>query len=273
MQKDNDMQNKKFTHIDHRHLTLDPTFRHRRVTENTTHLAALRKTLRNTGRLDAVLVWREQNKDGKHTGRLILLDGHFRVHAYRAETVEGRTDGKGIPAFIWEGTRIDAELAALSANVKDALPLTMGERTDAAWTLVRRHRNAISKAQLAKASGVSARTIANMRTKLREFTAKGEAPSGEWWRDRKWPEESDYNAPTDEERERIIAAVAASITEALREHRVRDIETKADAIERALGQRELKDMVEYLGLVEDDFDEFREEIHPEDLQDFQKEAH
>ncbi len=263
------MQNKKFTHIDHRQLTIDPAFRHRRVTENALHMAALR----NTGRLDAVLVWREQDKDGEHTGRLVLLDGHFRVTAYRAETVEGRTDGKGIPAMIWEGTRVEAELAALSANVKDTLPLTMGERTDAAWTLVMRHRNAISKAKLAKASGVSPRTIANMRTKLKEFIAKDEAPSGEWWRDRKWPEENDYIAPADEERERIVAAVAAAITEALREHRVRDIETKADAIERALGQRELKDMLEYLGLVEDDFDEFREEILPEDLQEFHEEAH
>lgn len=261
------MLNTTLTNIDHRHLTLDPAFRHRKVAENATHLAALRKTLRNTGNLDAILVWREQDDEGEETGRLVLLDGHFRVTAYRAEIAAGSVQGKGIPALILKGTRIEAELAALRANTKDALPLTPSERTDAAWSLVRRHLNDISKSRLSKASGVSERSIANMRKKLKEFFEAKEQPTGDWWRDRKWPEESSFTAPTEAERENLIATLSASITEAIREHRIKDIEIMAEAIHRALGQRSMADVVEYLGLSLGEFDEFSEEPSEVDLKD------
>lgn len=93
------------TYIDHRQLTLDPDFRHRKVAENATHLAGLRKTLKNIGNLDAILVWREQDDEGCETGRLVLLDGYFRVTAYRAEIAAGHIQGKGIPALIGKGNR------------------------------------------------------------------------------------------------------------------------------------------------------------------------
>ncbi|WP_422000035.1 hypothetical protein [Roseovarius mucosus] len=260
------MLEKSFTHIDHRQLTLDPAFRHRKEADNATHLAALRKTLRNTGSLDAILVWREQDEEGKETGRLVLLDGHFRVTAYRAEIAAKHIEGKGIQALIVKGTRIDAELEALRANTKDSLPLTPTERTDAAWALVRRHRNKISKSQLAKASGVSERSIANMRKKLKEFLEAKEQPTGNWWQDRQWPKKSEFAAPDDAERERLIATLATSITEAIRENRIRDTEIKAEAIQRALGQREMADVVECLGLSLGEFDEFSEEIAENDTQ-------
>jgi hypothetical protein len=265
MHKENDMLETSPTNIDHRQLTLDPDFRHRKERENATHLAALCKTLRNTGNLDAILVWREQDDDGKETGRLVLLDGHFRVTAYRAEAAAGHVQGKGIPALIAKGTRVEAELAALRANTKDCLPLTPSERTDAAWQLVRKYQNKISKAQLAKASGVSERSIANMRSKLKEFLEAKELPSGEWWRDRTWPEENTFTPPDDAEWERLIATLTASITEAIRENRIRDTEIKAEAIARALGQREMAAVVEYLGLSNGEFDEFSEKIDEQDM--------
>jgi len=255
------------TNIDHRQLTLDPAFRHRNVAENATHLSALRKTLRNTGNLDAILVWREQDDDGKKTGRLILLDGHIRVTAYRAEVAAGHVQGKGFPALIGKGTRVEAELAALQANTKDALALTPSERQDAAWALVRRYQNKISKAQLAKASGVSPRSIANMRSKLKEFLEAKETPSGDWRRDRTWPEANTYAAPDDAERERLIDTLATSITAAIRENRIRDVEIKAEAIERALGQRDMAAVVEWLGLSLGDFDEFSEDPDEQDVHD------
>lgn len=267
MHKGNDMLEKSFTNIDHRQLTLDPTFRHRKEAENATHLAALRKALRNTGSLDAILVWREQDEEGKETGRLVLLDGHFRVTAYRAEIAAKHIEGKGIPALIVKGTRIDAELEALRANTKDSLPLTPTERTDAAWSLVRRHRNKISKLRLAKASGVSERSVANMRKKLKEFLEAKEQPTGNWWQDRQWPKKSEFAAPDDAERERLIATLATSITEAIRENRIRDTEIKAEAIQRALGKRDMEAVVEYLGLSLGEFDEFSEEPSEEHLSD------
>lgn len=250
-------------YIDHHQLTIDPSFRHRKQTENNAHLAQLRKTLRNVGKLDAILVWQEEDEKGIQTGRLVLLDGHFRVLAYRAEASEGKRDGKGIPSLLAKGTRVEAELAALRANTKDALPLTAPERADAAWSLVRRYQTEISKSDLAKASGVSERTIAYMRSKYREFLKDKTAPSGEWWRDRKWPEEANYTGPSDAEREHLIAALSNSIKEAIREHRIRDIEIKAEAVQRALGNRDMTDIVDYLGLSLGEFDEFAEPINEE----------
>ena len=52
------MLDKTFTNIDDRQITLDPTFRHRSGPDSETHLAALRKTLRNTGRLPEPRPWR-----------------------------------------------------------------------------------------------------------------------------------------------------------------------------------------------------------------------
>jgi hypothetical protein len=266
--KENDMLETSLTNLTHHQLTLDSTFRHRKITENGTHLAALRKTLRNIGKLDAILVWREQSDEGKETGRLVLLDGHFRVSAYRAEIADGHIESKGIPTLLAKGTRIEAELAALHANTKDALPLTPSERTDAAWALVCMYRNKISKSQLAKSSGVSDRSIANMRSKLREFLDAKERPTGDWWRDRKWPEESTFTPPDDAERERLIATLATSIKGAIRENRIRDIEIKAEAIQQALGQRDMADVVEYLGLSLGEFDELSEDVSDEDLNNY-----
>jgi len=259
--------NTDFTYVDHRQLTLDPEFRHRRETEHSAHLALLRKTLRNTGKLDPVLAWREADNEGRATGRLVLLDGYFRVTAYRAEAAEGSIDGKGIPANLLKGNRIDAELAALSANIRDTLPLTPSERTDAAWKLVRKYRLSISKAQLSRASGVSPRTIANMRKKHKEFLEAKQEPNGSWWRDRTWPDEHEFDEPTDAEREHLIASLAASLKEAIREHRVRDIEVMAEAIERAFGNRQMVDIVEYLGLSLGEPDEYAIDLHEAEADD------
>lgn len=100
---------------------------------------------------------------------------------------------------------------------------------------------------------------------MRQFKAEGGEPSGEWWSDRKWPEETEFSSPNYDEKEKLITTVAGMITEALREHRVRDIEIKAEAIERAIGHRDMKAVTEYLGLIEDDFDEFREPFHEDNL--------
>lgn len=264
---DNDAMKRDFAYLDHRQLAIDPEFRHRKDTDNAAHLAQLRKTLRNTKKLDAILVWREVDQSGTETGRLVLLDGHYRVTAYRAEAAEETIEGNGIPAHIVRGSRVEAELAALNANTRDALPLSPSERIDAAWKLVRKYQLNVSKSELSRASGVSERTIAYMRKKHKEFVEAEAEPTGSWQRDNNWPDEGNYEGPDDAERERLIAKLAVSIKEAVRENRIRDIEIKAEAIERAFGQREMVNIVEYLGLSLGEPDEFAIDLHeagPED---------
>ncbi|MEO1140506.1 MAG: ParB/RepB/Spo0J family partition protein [Pseudomonadota bacterium] len=241
------MQNKTLTNIDRKDITTDTSFRHRSGPDSGTHLAALRKTLRNTGRLDPVLVWREADAKGTSTGRLVLLDGHYRLAAYRAEQSAGKIGGRGIPVMILTGTRMEAHLAALVANSKDTLPLTMQERLNAAWTLVRTYRNGISKPRLARASGVSERTILSMRQQMKKFTEAGEVPDGNWLIDRRFPVKSDYEPPSDAARQAMVASLSQALKAALNEVRTRDVEIIGDALQEALGVRQFATIADYLG--------------------------
>ncbi|WP_375227888.1 hypothetical protein [Roseobacter sp. S98] len=241
------MQNRTPTNINRNDITTDASFRHRSGPDSGTHLAALRKTLRNTGRLDAVLVWRETDGKGNPTGRLVLLDGHYRLAAYRAEQTAGKIEGRDIPVVILAGTRMEAHLAALMANSKDTLPLTMQERLNAAWTLVRTYLNGISKPRLAKASGVSERTILSMRQQMKKFAEAGEVPDGNWLIDRRFPTESDYEPPSDAVRQAMVASLSQALKAALSEVRTRDVEIIGDALQEALGVRQFATIADYLG--------------------------
>lgn len=242
------------TTLDHRQITLDPAFRHREGPDSETHLSSLRKSLRNTGKLDPVLVWQEIDESGNNTGRHVLLDGHYRLGAYRAEQFKGRTKGKGIPALLLKCSRVEAHLAALSANSKDTLPLTMQERLNAAWELVRTFRNKISKPRLAKASGVAERTIANMRQQLRKFDEAKESPDGNWLIDRRFPEKNDFTPPTDEARKHMVETLTQALRAALNEMRTNDVEIIGDAIQAALGPRQFALVADYLGAGDADDD-------------------
>ncbi|WP_281967160.1 ParB/RepB/Spo0J family partition protein [Roseovarius nanhaiticus] len=241
------MQNRTLTNIDRHKITTDPTFRHRSGPDSGTHLAALRKTLRNTGRLDPVLVWQEVDAKGNPTGRFVLIDGHYRLAAYRAEQSAGKIEGRGIPTVLLTGNRIDAHLAALMANSKDTLPLTIQERLNAAWKLVMTYRNAISKPRLARATGVAERTIGNMRQQLRKFNEAGETPDGNWMIDRRFPITNDYEPPSDAARQEMVATLSQALKAALNEVRTRDIEIIGDALQEALGVRQFASVADYLG--------------------------
>ena len=248
------MLNRTRTNIDRDKITTDATLRHRSGPDSATHLAALRKTLRNTGRLDPLLIWQEADDKGTTTGRFVLLDGHYRLAAYRAEQYAGKIEGRGIPAVILTGSRMEAHLAALMANSKDTLPLTPIERMNAAWTLVRMYRERLSKRKLASASGVSERTVARMRQQLRKFDEAGESPDDNWLIARRFPVESDYEPPSDAARQAMVATLSQAIRAALNEVRTRDVEIIGDALQEALGSRQLASIADYLGGGDEDDD-------------------
>lgn len=260
------MQSKTLTIIDINKITTDGTFRHRSGPDSGTHLAALRKTLRNTGRLDPALVWHEVDAKGTPTGRLVLLDGHYRVAAYRAEQFAGKIEGRGIPAVLLTGNRMEAHLAGLRANSKDNLPLTPVERMNAAWSLVRVYRERLSKRRLALASGVSGRTIARMRQQLRKFEEAKEMPDGNWLIDRGFPLKSDYTPPSDEARRHMVEALSGALKAALNEVRTRDVEIIGDALQTALGPRQFNLVADYLGGDERDDDRDTLWMTPDDIE-------
>ncbi|ESX22141.1 plasmid partitioning protein ParB [Mesorhizobium sp. LSJC255A00] len=89
------------------------------------------------------------------------IDGHHRLAAYRAAKVKG-----SVPVEWFEGSLAEAIAEAAKRNQKVKLPMTQTERLEAAWRLV--ILGAHSKRKTAEASGVSERTVANMRALYRQ---------------------------------------------------------------------------------------------------------
>lgn len=227
---------------------------------NEGHKADLAGTIRNTGKaLDPVLLW--QPPDAPDGAKLVLLDGLHRIMAYRAV---GWTDG--IPALILvDADRRAALGAALKARGKRVLGLTQAERLDAAWRLVREPVNPRFKVrEIATLADVAGRTVDNMRARFRVMQEEEIEITGSWWRDRRCRDSEEVGAAmTDAQRRAEIEKLAADIRDLLdrRKHPERAVlrETEAvwEAIQVALGERTLKDMLAWLhGGDEDEADEW-----------------
>ena len=89
-------------------------------------------------------------------GRFFVIDGHHRLTAYRKAGWKNP-----VPVRVFVGTLDKARLAALEANVRDKLPLSKPEKSEAAWRLVK--ENKLSKAQIVKLGLAANGTVAAMR--------------------------------------------------------------------------------------------------------------
>lgn len=239
-------------------ITSDPAFAFRHEARpDRAFTRVLSQALRTCGALDPILVWAEE-EDGKPTGRYPLLDGAHRLAAIRS--VRGPSGSrKPIPVVVLSGDRKAATLAALRANSRETLPLTMQERLDGAWRLVRDTRCAFTVSETAGASGVSSRTVDNMRKRWKAMQATGRQPTGEWWRDSKdtLPSAEETPEMTDAQREAQKIELANAVRKALGSWPRRDSDLVAEALRAALGNRELRDMAEWLyGAGDEAEDEF-----------------
>lgn len=142
-------------------------------------VAAIRK--RKGRALDPVTVW----WDGKGWA---CVDGHHRHEAYSLAELGSK---HLVPVEVFEGTLSQAMAAAASANTKDKLPMSSAEKSNAAWRMV--VMTSMSKADAAKAAGVSESTVANMRkvaahldSKITEATDDLQVPIQANYRDLSW---------------------------------------------------------------------------------------
>ncbi|WP_235582359.1 hypothetical protein [Rhizobacter sp. Root16D2] len=103
----------------------------------------------------------------------ILIDGHHRYEAYRREK---RRD---IPVRYYGGSPTDALLEAGRENSKARLPMSKGQCSERAWTLVL-SGCAWSAEQVAVGAGVSGRLVFKMRKRHKSYLAAGEAPPSTW---------------------------------------------------------------------------------------------
>lgn len=209
------------------------------------HVKVLALAIRSGAKLPPITLWQEQDKDGMITGRLLLLDGRHRLAALR----QVKPDQKQYPALIIDGDHVTAMLLAVALNTKDALPLSLSERANAAWLIVREAGYSRSKSEIARACGVAPRTVATMRTVWGDWPC-GKEPDGNWWRDRKQGEaiEGTWQPMTDQERREETERLTQELQRVAGGTPMRDSELFADALEKAFG-RHLWPALEHLGFV------------------------
>ncbi|WP_162906570.1 ParB/RepB/Spo0J family partition protein [Algihabitans albus] len=157
------------------------------------HVSELRRSLRNTGVLDALtVIWVGDEP--------VLIDGHHRHAAYLQEKFT-----QPVPVRSFKGSLQEAVLEAGRANSKAKLPMTTRDRQDYAWRLILLGR--YSKRQTREAAGVSDGLVATMR---RAASALGDDAKNysAWYAARAAARKQEFAPMTDDEREEALEALA-----------------------------------------------------------------
>jgi predicted regulator of amino acid metabolism with ACT domain len=90
--------------------------------------------------------------------------------------------------------------------------MTTTERTDAAWRLVCSDYG-LSKMEMAKATGVSTRTVANMRRTRRLLVERDEALPTSWWQAMQLMKQTDAVEWSEDMKEQVIEARTSKLDE------------------------------------------------------------
>jgi ParB-like chromosome segregation protein Spo0J len=136
------------------------------------HLRVLTQALQNSNKpLDPIQLYRKED------GRYYVVEGHHRLAAYRKARWT-----QPVPVMVFEGTLEQAQLAAVDANVKNKLPMSDPEKSEAAWKLVTKFKHLkLSKTEIANRSGRSPSMVAIMRKAERRLIENGSDPKLLTW--------------------------------------------------------------------------------------------
>lgn len=139
------------------------------TTDGKAHVAGLAAELNASAakELDPITVMRID-------GKTILIDGHHRLHAYKA----AKRSEIPVEYFSGKGGPQTALLKVGAENRKTKLTMSAGDRSQWAWELTK--AECYSKSEIRAGSGVSTGTVSTMRTRLGEYQSKGE-PLPELW--------------------------------------------------------------------------------------------
>lgn len=176
-------------------LRTDPDtfqFRSRQFYER--HVNELTDAIKAGRKLDRMIVLKRSDEDH------VVIDGHHRFEAYKRMNVT-----KSVPVIVHVCDETEAVKLALSENSKTKLPMTKEERQDAAWRLVCSDYG-LSKAETAKSTGVSERTVANMRKARKELEELGHPVPEQWWQAIQLRNNLNVLELTEEDREAKIEA-------------------------------------------------------------------
>lgn len=187
-------------------LTFQPRNPARERWTKRSHVTTLTRAIRQRGKLDPLDVF-------AIAGKVYVVNGHCRLSAYWQAGWKGtrKVPVKWIRHGKEPATFTDAFLFASQANAKDALPLTLFEKTECAWARVKfnERRSCYSLREIAAATGISKSTVGNMTRALAENNPRG-LRFMPWWRvkearrgDTGWtPEKADAETRKLSERQR-----------------------------------------------------------------------
>lgn len=198
--------------------------------ERENHIYTLATDLRNQRTpLERLTVWQAGD-------RFYVIDGHHRLGAY--DTAKWKKD---IPVEVFVGTLDQARLRAIHGNVRDKLRLTPGQKSAAAWRIVKENIGDLSADQVAEATSISRRTAFAMKQVWKELNARTDL--SEEQRERlpslTWKEARDIRDGIDVDREIDAASwkerKADELADLIRRHNVetallRDTEVAAMAL-------------------------------------------
>ncbi len=213
------------------------------------HAEELQKALQQGRDVGALDVWQDPDD-----GKLYILDGHHRFAAYtRLEWAAP------IKVLRHEGPLHQVKLIALRENTKARLPMSPKERADAAWRLTCEQFEdgsfGYSKKELAEATGVSERTVANMRKTHRNLADLGRNMPRSWAAAIEMAKGKEFGEMTDDEREQWIAAKAAELDKYIgkyvAEYSRRCPEAVQQVLEKRMGQQ-FEMMIDYCASASED---------------------
>lgn len=190
-------------HVRLTELTTDPdTFQFREQEVDPRHVDELVDVLKAGKELDPMVAWKRDID-----GRLIVIDGHHRL----AALLKAGANGK-VRIEVHTCSREDARLLALNENAKARLQMSPAEKASAAWRLVC-DESGYSKAQIAKATGVSTSTVANMRNVRKQLEVSNEEIPLNWVQARVLARAKGHQPIelTEDEREELIKARAKAL--------------------------------------------------------------
>lgn len=138
---------------------LPEVFQHRSHVpwKSESHIKILAQAIQNNQQLEPITVW----WNGK---RWMCIDGHHRIEAYK----KTGPNYQEVPVEVFEGSIDEAIKKAASGNTRDKLLMTAQDKCEAAWRLTIASET-LSKSDVAEATGVSDRTVANMRLVKRKL--------------------------------------------------------------------------------------------------------
>jgi len=170
-----------------------------------------------------------------------LIDGHHRIAAYHDAQVS-----QPIPVTYFGGTIDEAVLEAGRANSRAKLPMSVSQRMDYAWRLVK--MGTYSKKQIIDAAVVSDGQVGTMRRVMKAL-GNDAFEYASWWRAKKAAEgEKDYHL-SEEEREEWLEVQAQKYADRLAKAFTTKLATNPALAARALHihfGRKLPELVYFL---------------------------